>query len=326
MTKGSPLNNGSNLIQASACHLKKRNLQMKNNSKKVFSIALGLLIAGGTLSEVHAADTLAKIKQSGKVIIGYRESSDPISYVVAGKPMGYAVDICNNFANELKKDLKMPNLKVEYKAVTSSTRSPEMLAGNIDMECGTTTNSIQRQQQVSFSTNYYATEVRMAVKANAPIKTIADLNGKAVATTQGTTSDKYIKMSEKGENVNVNNVYGKDHSDSFAMVASGRAAAFVMDDNILAGLIAKSSNPKDFKIVGPILSSEPYGIMLPKDDPAYKAIADKVVTTMWKNGQMAALYKKWFQSPIPPKNVNLNMPMSPSYLKLKAHPTDAGIS
>ena len=295
-------------------------------SAKVLTTTLGILMAGGAFSQVQAADTLAKIKQSGKVIIGYRESSDPISYVVGGKPRGYAVDICNNFANELKKTLKMPNLKVEYKAVTSSTRIPEMLAGNIDMECGTTTNSVQRQQQVSFSTNYYATEVRMAVKANAPIKTIADLNGKAVVTTQGTTSDKYIKMGEKGEKINVNNVYGKDHSDSFAMVASGRAAAFVMDDNILAGLIAKSSNPKDFKIVGPVLSSEPYGIMIPKGDAAYKAVADKVVTAMWKNGQMATLYKKWFQSPIAPKNVNFNMPMSSLYLKLKANPTDAGIN
>jgi len=299
---------------------------MKKLSAKALTTTLGVLMASGVFSQVQAADTLAKIKQTGKVIIGYRESSDPISYVVGGKPMGYAVDICNNFANELKKDLKLPNLKVEYKAVTSSTRIPEMLAGNIDMECGTTTNSIQRQQQVSFSTNYYATEVRMAVKANAPIKSLADLNGKAVVTTQGTTSDKYIKMGERGEKIKVNNVYGKDHSDSFAMVASGRAAAFVMDDNILAGLIAKSSNPKDFKIVGPVLSSEPYGIMIPKGDAAYKAIADKVVTGMWKNGQMAALYKKWFQSPIAPKNINLNMPMSSSYLKLKANPTDAGIN
>lgn len=298
---------------------------MKNNSKKVFRITLGLMMFGGIFTQVQAADTLAKIKQSGKVIIGYRESSDPISYVVAGKPMGYAVDICNNFANALKKDLKMPNLRVEYKAVTSSTRIPEMLAGNIDMECGTTTNSIPRQQQVGFSTSYYATEVRMATKANAPITSIANLNGKAVVTTQGTTSDKYIKMNEKGQNVQVNNVYGKDHSDSFAMVASGRAAAFVMDDNILAGLIAKSSNPKEFKIVGPVLSSEPYGIMLPKDDPAFKAIADRVVTNMWTSGQMATLYKKWFQSPIPPKNINMNMPMSSSYLKLKAHPNDVGI-
>ena len=298
---------------------------MNKVSKKVLVSAIGILITSGAITQVQAADTISKIKNSGKVVIGYRESSDPISYIVGGKPMGYAVDICNNFANELKKDLKLPNLKVEYKAVTSSTRIPEMLAGNIDMECGTTTNSIQRQQQVSFSTNYFATEVRMVVKATAPIKSLADLNGKAVVTTQGTTSDKYIKMGEKGEKINVNNVYGKDHSDSFAMVASGRAAAFVMDDNILAGLIAKSSNPKDFKIVGPVLSSEPYGIMLPKDDAAYKAIADKVVTGMWKNGQMAALYKKWFLSPIPPKNINLNMPMSTSYKKLQASPNDTGI-
>lgn len=299
---------------------------MKKLSTKLLTTTLGILLAGGAFSQVQAADTIAKIKKTGKVVIGYRESSDPISYIVAGKPMGYAVDICNSFANELKKDLKMPALKVEYKAVTSSTRIPEMLAGNIDMECGTTTNSIQRQQQVSFSTNYYATEVRMVVKANSPIKSIADLNGKAVVTTQGTTSDKYIKMGEKGQKVNVNNVYGKDHSDSFAMVASGRAAAFVMDDNILAGLIAKSSNPKDFKIVGSVLSSEPYGIMLPKGDVAFKAIADRTVKTLWSNGQMAVLYKKWFQSPIAPKNVNLNMPMSSSYLKLKAKPTDAGIN
>lgn len=298
---------------------------MKTLSTKVLVSALGVVLAGGAFSQVQAADTLAKIKTSGKVVIGYRESSDPISYIVGGKPMGYAIDICNNFANTLKKDLKLPNLKVEYKAVTSSTRIPEMLAGNIDMECGTTTNSIQRQQQVSFSTNYYATEVRMAVKANSPVKNIADLNGKAVVTTQGTTSDKYIKMGEKGEKINVNNVYGKDHSDSFAMVASGRAAAFVMDDNILAGLIAKSSNPKDFRIVGPVLSSEPYGIMIPKGDAAYKKVADRVVTGMWKNGQMAALYKKWFLSPIPPRNLNLNMPMSTSYNKLKASPNDAGI-
>jgi len=301
-------------------------LSKKALSTKLFTTTIGVLLAGSAFSQVQAADTLAKIKKSGKVIIGYRESSDPISYVVGGKPLGYAVDICNNFANELKKDLKMPNLKVEYKAVTSSTRIPEMLAGNIDMECGTTTNSIQRQQQVSFSTNYYATEVRMAVKANSPIKSIADLSGKAVVTTQGTTSDKYIKMNAKGEKVNVNNVYGKDHSDSFAMVASGRAAAFVMDDNILAGLIAKSSNPKDFKIVGPVLSSEPYGIMIPKGDAAYKAVADRVVTNMWKNGQMAALYKKWFLSPIPPKNVNMNMPMSTSYKTLMAKPNDTGIN
>ncbi len=298
---------------------------MMKSITRAGSLTLSLLLLGSTLSQAQAADTIAKIKKSGKVVIGYRESSDPISYIANGKPLGYAVDICNNFANALKQDLKMPNLKVEYKAVTSSTRIPEMLAGNIDMECGTTTNSMQRQQQVSFSTSYFVSEIRMAVKANAAITNIGDLNGKAVVTTQGTTSDKFIKVNAKGKNVQVNNVYGKDHADSFAMMASGRAAAFVMDDNILAGLIAKSSTPKAFKIVGPILASEPYGIMLPKNDPAYKAIADRVVTGMWNSGQMATLYKKWFQSPIAPRNININMPMSNSYLKLKASPNDKGI-
>ncbi|SDB85681.1 amino acid ABC transporter substrate-binding protein, PAAT family [Acinetobacter boissieri] len=298
---------------------------MKFLSKSVLVSALMVSSFGGLVTAANAADTLEKIKTSGKIIIGHRESSDPISYVSGGKAVGYAVDICDNVANEIKKELKMPNLKVEYKAITSSTRIPELLSGNIDMECGTTTNSKQRQEQVGFSTNYYATEVRMAVKANSGIKSIADLNGKAVVTTQGTTSDKYIKMNEKGQQVNVQNVYGKDHADSFAMLASGRAAAFVMDDNILAGLIAKSSNPKDFAIVGPVLSSEPYGIMIAKGDTKIKAVTDRVVTGMWKSGQMDQLYKKWFQSPIPPKNVNLNMHQSESFKRLKQHPTDVGI-
>lgn len=277
------------------------------------------------MSQVHATETLAKIKSTGKIVIGHRESSDPISYISSGKPVGYALDICNNVANEIKKQLKLPNLKVEYKAVTSSTRVPELLAGNIDMECGSTTNSKQRQEQVAFSINYYATEVRMAVKSTSSVKNIGDLDGKAIVTTQGTTSDKYVKMNEKGQNVNVQNIYGKDHADSFAILASGRAAAFVMDDNILAGLIAKSSTPKAFSIVGPVLSTEPYGIMLPKADPKFKEVVDGVVLGMWKNGQMDQLYKKWFLSPIPPKNISLNMPQSNSYKQLKAHPNDAGI-
>lgn len=299
---------------------------MRNVSKKSVVVALTALpMMFLAVSQANAADTLAKIKSKGVLVIGHRESSDPISYVADGKAVGYAVDICKNVADQVKKELNMPNLRVEYKAVTSSTRLPELLSGNIDMECGSTTNSKQRQEQAAFSTNYYATEVRMAVKANSNIKSIADLNGKAVVTTQGTTSDKYIKMSERGQKVNVNNIYGKDHADSFAILASGRAAAFVMDDNILAGLIAKSANPKEFAIVGPVLSSEPYGIMLPKDDPKFKALADHVVTNMWKSGQMEKLYKKWFEAPIPPKNINLHMQPSGSFKKLQAHPNDTGV-
>ncbi|SDB91917.1 amino acid ABC transporter substrate-binding protein [Acinetobacter boissieri] len=278
------------------------------------------------IGTAHATDTLEKIKTSGKVVVGHRESSDPISYTVDGKAMGYAVDICKSVIDEVKKELNMPNLHVEYKAVTSANRIPELLQGNIDLECGTTTNTKPRQQQVSFSTNYYVTEVRMAVKANSGVNRIADLDGRTVVTTQGTTSDKYIKLNERGQQVNVKNVYGKDHADSFAMLASGKAEAFVMDDNTLAGLIAKSPNPKEFAIVGPILSYEPYGIMLAKGDTKMKALTDRVVTGMWKSGQMDKLYKKWFQSPIPPKNMNLNMPQSDSFKNLKAHPTDSGIA
>ncbi|MBF7683468.1 transporter substrate-binding domain-containing protein [Acinetobacter sp. B5B] len=278
------------------------------------------------IGTVHAADTLEKIKANGKIVIGNRESSDPISYVVDGHAVGYAVDVCNSVADEIKKELNLPNLKVVYKTVTSANRVSELLEGHIDMECGTTSNTRQRQQQVTFSTSYYVTEVRMAVKATSGIKSIADLDGKAVVTTQGTTSDKYIKMNERGQQINVKNLYGKDHSDSFDVLASGKAEAFVMDDNTLAGLIARSANPKAFAIVGPVLSYEPYGIMLAKGDPKIKALADRVVTGMWKSGQMDKLYKKWFQSPIPPKNVNLWMPTSDSLKRLKERPNDAGIA
>lgn len=270
-------------------------------------------------------DAIKKIKETGKITVGHRESSIPHSYLVDGKPVGYSMDVCANIVDELKKQLKLPDLKVEYKAVTSATRIPEMQAGNIDMECGTTTNSKKRQEQVNFAVNHYVTEVRMVVKKGSGIKELKDLDGKAVVTTTGTTSDKYIKQGEQAAKVNVTNVFGKDHADSFAQVESGAAVAFIMDDNILAGLIANSKSPKDFEIVGPILSTEPYGVMLPKGDDAFKKIADEAVTAMIKSGGMEKAYKKWFQSAIPPKNVNLNLPMGESLKKALAAPSSEGI-
>ena len=270
-------------------------------------------------------NTIQKIKDKGTVVVGHRESSIPHSYLVDGKPVGYSMDVCAAIVDTLKKDLNLPNLKVEYKAVTSSTRIPEIQAGNIDMECGTTTNSVKRQEQAAFSVNHYVTEVRMVVKKGSNIKSIADLNGKAVVTTQGTTSDKYIKQGEQAAKVNVTNVFGKDHADSFAQVEAGSAVAFFMDDNILAGLMANAKNPADFVITGPILSTEPYGIMLNKGDPEIKKIADKAVLEMIQSGAIEKAYKKWFQSPIPPKNINLNFPMNESLKKLLAEPNDKGI-
>ena len=277
---------------------------------------------------VPVINTIQKIKDKGTVVVGHRESSIPHSYLVDGKPVGYSMDICAAIVDTLKKDLNLPNLKVEYKAVTSSTRIPEIQAGNIDMECGTTTNSVKRQEQAAFSVNHYVTEVRMVVKKGSNIKSIADLNGKAVVTTQGTTSDKYIKQGEQAAKVNVTNVFGKDHADSFAQVEAGSAVAFFMDDNILAGLIANSKNPADFEIVGPILSAEPYGIMLNKGDPEMKKIADKAVMEMIKSGAMEKAYKKWFQTEIPltgGKKTNLNWPMNEGMKKALAEPSDKGI-
>mgnify|MGYP003556968731 FL=1 len=272
-----------------------------------------------------AIDTIKKIKDTGKVIVGHRESSIPHSYLVDGKPVGYSMDVCAAIVDELKKELNLPNLTVEYKSVTSATRIPEIQAGNIDMECGTTTNSKKRQEQVAFSINHYATEVRMVVKKGSNIKGIADLDGKAVVTTTGTTSDKYIKQGEQSAKVNVTNIFGKDHADSFAQVESGAAAAFFMDDNILAGLIATSKNPNDFEIVGPVLSTEPYGIMLNKGDAAMKKIADTAVLNMIKSGAMEKAYVKWFQSPIPPKGVNMNWKMNDTMKKILSAPSDEGI-
>ncbi|WP_111895110.1 amino acid ABC transporter substrate-binding protein [Acinetobacter sp. MB5] len=297
---------------------------MKLSSKSIIASSLFTCISLGA-SQVYAVDTLAKIKSSGKIIIGFSDTSMPISYIANGKADGYAIDICRHVASDVKRQLNMPNLRIEYLAVTPSQRIPDIKSGRIDMACESITNSYKRQQEVAFSTNFYYTEVRMAVKKGANIHNISDLDHKAVVTTAGTTSDQYVKRNERGKNIDVINLYGRDMDDSFAILANGKAEAFVMDDNILAGLIAKSSNPGAYAIVGPVLSAEPYGIMLPKGDSKFKEVVDGSVNGLWKSGEMRNLYKKWFQSPIPPKNINLDLDPSRSYLNLQRRPTDAGI-
>ena len=219
--------------------------------------AIGVMLIAN-VSEVRGQalnGTLKKIKDSGVIVLGVRESSIPFSYLDNNeKTIGYSIDLCMKVVDAVKKQLKMPNLQVKTNAVTSQTRIPLITNGTIDLECGSTTNSKERQKQVAFSVAHYVTSVRMAVKANSGIKTLDDLDGKPVVTTTGTTSDRYIKQNEKGKQINVKNLYGKDHAESFLMLASGRAAAFVMDDVLLAGLIAQSKNPKEFMIVGPALS------------------------------------------------------------------------
>lgn len=287
---------------------------------------MAVAVTSALLATPVMADTLQKIKETGTINVGHRESSIPFSYLDGNqKPVGYSMDLCNKVVEAVKKELKMPALVTKLTPVTSQTRIPLMTNGTIDLECGSTTNSLERQKQVAFGVTTFVSPVRMVVKADSGIKSLSDLNGKAVATTTGTTSDRYIKQNEKGQSIDVKNVYGKDHAESFLMVETGRAAAFVMDEVLLAGFIASAKNPKDFALAGPALSTEPYGIMLRKDDPQFKALVDKTLTDLMKSGEINKIYAKWFTSPIPPKNVNLNLPMNAQLQDAIKNPNDKGI-
>ncbi|TMH32483.1 MAG: amino acid ABC transporter substrate-binding protein [Betaproteobacteria bacterium] len=287
--------------------------------------ALLALAAVMALGVVHAQsnDTLAKIKSTGKVVIGTRDSSAPLAYTTGdGKYTGYHVEICNRIVDAIKADLKMPNITTEYTLVTSQNRLPLVVNGTVDLECGSTTNNKTRQAQVAFAPTTYVTNVRIAVKANSGINSIADLKGKKVATTTGTTSVQLLRKHERGQNVQFDEVFGKEHADSFLLLESGRADAFVMDDNILAGNIINAKNPADFKIVGETLSEEPIAIMYRKDDPGFKKVVDNAVTSMMKSGEIEKLYDKWFLKPIPPRNVSVNMAMTPSLKNALGNPND----
>lgn len=290
--------------------------------KSLLALAVTLCAAGG-LAQAQSNDTLAKVKAAGKVVIGTRDSSAPLAYTLGdGKYIGYHVDVCNRIVDALKADLKLPKLATEYVQVTSQNRGSLLVNGTIDLECGSTTNNKSRQQQVAFAPTTYVTNVRIAVKAKSGINSIADLKGKKVATTTGTTSVQLLRKHERASGVEFDEVFGKDHADSFLLLESGRADAFVMDDNILAGNIVNAKNPAEFKIVGETLSEEPIAVMYRKDDPGFKKAVDAAVIALMKSGEIEKLYNKWFVSPIPPRNVSVNMPMTASLKNAIANPND----
>jgi len=286
--------------------------------------ALGFSQAAAGAQELTG--TLKKIKETGSITIGHRESSIPFSYLDdKQQPIGYAIELCDRIVQAVKTELKMPDLKVNRQPVTSSNRIPLLQNGTIDLECGSTTNSVQRQQQVSFGPTYFVINVTAAVKKNSGIKSIVDLNGKTVSTTSGTTSVPLIKSYEKTKNVSVKEIYGKDHAESFLLMAEDRAAAFIMDDILLAGQIANARNPGDYRIIPESLRQEPYSMMLRKDDPQFKALVDRSVGAVMKSGEIEKIYAKWFTSPIPPKGINLNFPMTPPIRDAFKNPNDKGV-
>jgi glutamate/aspartate transport system substrate-binding protein len=250
---------------------------------------------------------------------------DPFSYYDdQQKPVGYAMDICRAIVDAVKKNLNMPNLKVNYQLVTSANRIPLMANGTIDMECGSTTNNNERQQQVSFTNTHYIPANRWVSKKSSNLKTLNDLKGKTIVSTAGTSNLKLITQINTDKNLGMNIISANGHPEAFQMVETGRAVAFVMDDILLYSLVANSRSPGDYELSKEFLSLEPYGIMLRKDDATFQKVADDATADLYKSGKINAIYDKWFLKPIPPKNINLNVPMSDQLKKIFANPTHTG--
>jgi glutamate/aspartate transport system substrate-binding protein len=284
-------------------------------------VLLAVALVAGTAA-VHAEDTLKKIKDTGAVTMGVRESSG-LSYTIGdGKYVGFHIDVCEKVLSDVRKQLGLSSLTTKYQPVTSANRIPLVVNGTVDLECGSTTNNATRQKDVAFAVTTYVEEVRIAVKANSGITSINQLNGKTVATTTGTTSVQTLRKHERATGVDFKEVFGKDHADSFLLLESGRADAFVMDGSILAKNIATSKNPADYKIVGEVLSVEPIAIMMRKDDPAFKKAVDDSIKAMIKAGDLAKLYDKWFLQPIPPTNAKIGLPLSAATKDAWANPND----
>jgi glutamate/aspartate transport system substrate-binding protein len=285
-------------------------------------LALAAMVATG-VAFAQAGDTLKKIKDSGSITMGVRESSGALAYTLGdGKYTGFHYDVCQHVIADIQKQLGMAKIDIKYQPVTSQNRIPLVQNGTVDLECGSTTNNATRQKDVAFAPTLYVEEVRIAVKANGGITNIAQLNGKTVATTTGTTSVQLLRKNKRAQGMDFKELNGKDHSDSFLLLESGRADAFVMDGQIVAGLISKSKSPAEFKVVGEPLSVEPIGIMYRKDDPAFKKAVDDSVRAIAKSGEAAKLYDKWFMQPIPPANTKVNLPASDATKAAWANPTD----
>jgi glutamate/aspartate transport system substrate-binding protein len=282
-------------------------------------IALSAALALG----MAQADTLSKIKGSGAVTMGVRESSGALSYTLGdGKYVGYHVDICERVIKAVQRQLGLAALATRFQPVTSQNRVLLVQNGTVDIECGSTTNTAARQRDVSFAVTTYVEEVRIAAKVSSGITGIAQLNGKKVATTTGTTSVLTLRKNERASGMNFDEVYGKDHADSFLLMESGRADAFVMDGQILAGLISKAKNPAEFRIVGEVLSVEPIAIMFRKDDPEFKKAVDAAIIGLMKSGELAKIYDRWFLQPIPPANTKVGLPLSEATKAAWAAPND----
>jgi glutamate/aspartate transport system substrate-binding protein len=289
-------------------------------------LALALLASATLAAPAIAQDgTLKKIKDSGSITIGHRDASIPFSYYDdKQQPVGYAMDLCHRIVDAVRANLKMPKIEVKYQLVTSANRIPLMANGTIDLECGSTTNNLDRQKQVWFTITHFVTANRYVAKKSANLRTLEDLKGKTVVSTAGTTNITQITELNAQKNLGASILSANGHAESFLMVETGRAAAFVMDDILLYSLVATSKAPGDYAISADALSVEPYGIMVRKDDVAFKNVVDAAMVNTYRSGAINGIYSKWFLNPVPPKGINLNVPMGDDFKKVIANPTDSG--
>ena len=292
---------------------------------RMMGLALAAAFCAGQASAQELTGTLKNIKETGAITLGHRDSSIPFSYLDDNqKPIGFAMDICFKIVDAVKKELKLDKLEVKLNPVTSSTRIPLLANGTIDLECGSTTNNAERQKQISFTNTHFLTASRFVSKKSSKINSIDDLKGKPVVSTSGTTNIKQLTEANAARNLGVNIIPAKDHAEAFLMVETDRAVAFVMDDILLASLVAGSKEPDAYIISKDAFSKpEPYGIMLRKDDPAFKKVVDGATGALYQSGEGQKLYDKWFTQKIPPKGLNLNAPISPELKAEFAKPSDS---
>jgi len=291
---------------------------------RVLSAAIAAALIASPVFATELTGTLKKIKESGTITLGHRDASIPFSYFGDNpeQPVGYSHDLQLKVVEALKQQLGLPDLKVRYNLVTSQTRIPLVQNGTVDLECGSTTNNIERQQQVDFSVGIFEVGTRLLAKKTSGVNDFADLKGKNVVTTAGTTSERLLKIMNAEQKMGMNIISAKDHGESFLMLESGRAVAFMMDDALLYGEMAKAKQPADWAVVGTPQSFEIYGCMVRKGDAGFKQVVDDAISATFKSGEINGIYDRWFMQPIPPKNLNLNFPMSNELKKLIANPTD----
>jgi glutamate/aspartate transport system substrate-binding protein len=293
---------------------------------RMLACAIASVLACGSAAAAQPGGTLEKIQKTGAITIGHRDASVPFSYYDdKQQPVGYAMELCLRVVDAVKAELKLPKLDVKYQLVTSANRIPLMANGTIDLECGSTTNNVARQKEVAFTMTHFLTATRVVSKKASNIRSVEDLKGKTLTSTSGTTNIKQLTELNTSKNMGMNIIPANGHSEAFQMVETGRAIGFAMDDILLYSLVASSRTPSDFVISDFALSlPEPYGIMMRRDDAAFKKVVDNAMAQTYKSGAINAIYERWFLKPIPPRNINLNVPLSPQFKNVIANPTDSG--